>query len=357
MAITSCVKVHVWEHPSLLKPGHVALETHTGGRDDVATHISFWPPSGKCCAESKSHFSTYEHDKNYEEKESQTFTLLLSSERILKINKAFKEFTTDPYQWSPSGSSVFRRPYESNCAGLTLYLLEEGGLETGGLLNTKLSKLAIATLLSMAVFGGMSYLSHTHIKTLEKSSSEMVRALLKYHNLIDINRLCLNYISMVADRINDKLLTQILVNNERVGFTEEGRKLLQARDKINKLISSLPEDVRSNDVMHSWTNTLDSAEWSIKQVSIAKTTTVISTLVLSTMVTVFTQQVWIKTVTPSDVKKIVNKLELHQQAEKNTISRKFKGYTANIVGYVGKGLRGISLISNYLSIEPHIWLS
>lgn len=357
MAITSCVKVHVWEHPSLLKPGHVALETHTGGYDDVATHISFWPPSGKCCAENKSHFSTYEHDKNYEGKESQTFTLLLSTERILKINKAFEEFTRDPYQWAPSGSSVFRRPYESNCAGLTLYLLQEGGFETGGLFNTKLSKLAIATLLSMAVFGGMSYLSHSHIKTLEKSSSEMVHSLLKYHNLIDINRLCLNYICMVTERINDKFLTQILVSDGIFAFSDQGRKLLQAQETINKLFSSLPEDVCTNDDRHSWANTLDSVEWSKKQVGIAKTTTVISSLVLSTIVTVFAQHIWIKTVTPSDVKKIVKKLELHQRAEKSAVSQKFKGCTAHIASYVGKGLRSVSLVSNYLSIEPHIWLS
>lgn len=308
---SSWVKVHIWEHPSFqLKPGHVALELHNGGETEIRTYVSFWPHSNKCCSEPESHFADYQHDVRYEEKDPETFTIFLSQEGIEKIENAFNKFKADPYQWSPFGSSVFRRPYESNCAGLALYLLEKGGVSTDSFLNARISKFIMATFISIAIFGGVSYLSGHHLQVLNKKSLAYNQSALAYVSLCDVKYLCLRYIAELRNRLAEdrpNIDSEKVVKLERVAADT---LLENGWDGQQEPPSSLLR------------NTLDNIDAKTARVNIAKTTVTILFLALSGFAVIANQQIWLKTVTPADVKKIVKKIEASQKVEKSVVMKR-----------------------------------
>jgi hypothetical protein len=140
------VKIIVWPGSSSIgfsrsgidlskySPGHVALETHDA--EGNIKYISLWPdncPWRECPRGTRSHFHSYKEDQQAEQ--SQKGGIVLPSVSTLyldieKINAAAKKFEQAPYKWTVLGSSIFRQAYERNCSGLALFLLERGGLRT-----------------------------------------------------------------------------------------------------------------------------------------------------------------------------------------------------------------------------------
>ncbi len=114
-------------------PGHVALQLHTGKENEKDAYISFW--SGRCglvnpehCQETDSHFhAELSIDQLIEKKRGEDIKLV--SLNVDAMRTAFEQFRRKPFSWGALGSGIFRKSYERNCSGLTLFLLEKGGIK------------------------------------------------------------------------------------------------------------------------------------------------------------------------------------------------------------------------------------
>lgn len=130
------VRVHCWDNRGVhldkrgkpaYAPGHVALEIRQGAV--IVVYASFWPGNScpiTICKESDAHFHNLDTDQLIEAKTERIHTIVgLDVEAMIR---AFDRFKRKPKSWGALGSGVLRRPYQRNCAGLTLHLLEKGGL-------------------------------------------------------------------------------------------------------------------------------------------------------------------------------------------------------------------------------------
>jgi hypothetical protein len=190
--------VRVWYWPgrgissSGYSPGHVALEMHKGGENNENYYASFWP--GKCrspenCQETESHFhEKLDTDQFLEDgKRGEDFKLV--SLRIDTMIQAFLDFKRRKhYIWSETGSGIFRKSYARNCAGLTLYLLEAGGIkqllqdqkpsnQTTGSVGRRLLGYGTGIYLTY-----LSYNSFQHLSTLAEAPA--LQPLLDFHYLM-----------------------------------------------------------------------------------------------------------------------------------------------------------------------------
>lgn len=105
-------------HKSL---GHVALEIQGGD------YISFWPPcKNEHCKVKTDHL----HRKDIDQAMCKNFrTYQLFLQHLPQLLAAWDEFRKENHKWAMLGSGPFRLYKERNCADLTLYLLEQGGLD------------------------------------------------------------------------------------------------------------------------------------------------------------------------------------------------------------------------------------
>ena len=161
---TAYATVYVWRRSSYNPKefGHVALEIKTGGLPDaIIFYVSFWPGRTDCkCHKRKetSHFHDIDDDRivmlGPAHQEYKLFNL-----NIQKIIDAFLKFyNSGDFKWGILGSGSLRYTYERNCAGLTLYLLEKGGI--GAIVSDKRtreqSRMLVATIVSLSIFTGVS---------------------------------------------------------------------------------------------------------------------------------------------------------------------------------------------------------
>ncbi len=139
--------------PTILskESGHVALElddgavdVHTGMITTEPTYISFWPPCAypdnpeHCCynCPRESHWHNLIKDQNAYSSPTglkmrvyQLFNLDAGGLNTPKIKRIYKKISKNKNSvWGAAGSGPLGLPYERNCASLTLYLLEKGGV-------------------------------------------------------------------------------------------------------------------------------------------------------------------------------------------------------------------------------------
>jgi hypothetical protein len=132
-AINPYVKVLIWASPTELYNapqgyGHVALETCTGGPNPETTYISYWGSShtGECARQA--HFHHAKEDDDLAELGKTTQTYILSNLNVAKVNAAFKAFQANPNAWGALGWGILGNAYARDCRGLTVFLLERGGI-------------------------------------------------------------------------------------------------------------------------------------------------------------------------------------------------------------------------------------
>ena len=126
-----------------LSTGHVALKIYVSIPEKQNYYISFWPgvchesydPTGKksysqcVCNQSIDHFHTEDEDNlMYKTAPPDGCTVHLDTFDSIERNKAFDKFKKSEYRWELLGSSIFKDNNTYNCCGLTLYLLQAGGL-------------------------------------------------------------------------------------------------------------------------------------------------------------------------------------------------------------------------------------
>lgn len=131
--------------------GHVALQTYSGAdRSKIdplhanvlngrgGYYMSFWPGTCKeenrnfpsLCQREDSHFHTEREDpiKDNNKNKLRKFEVFnLYTLDIRKINSTFEELTKDPC-WASFGSGAFAKYGELNCTGMSLALLNTGGI-------------------------------------------------------------------------------------------------------------------------------------------------------------------------------------------------------------------------------------
>lgn len=108
------VIIRVWLPDSFFSKsfGHVSLETEKN-------YMSFWP--GNMLVD------YFEDIKNMAKLPEIRLTLYQLDAK--KISNAFEEFKKSKFNWSIWGSGLFRSEKSRSCAGLTYFLLQEGGLK------------------------------------------------------------------------------------------------------------------------------------------------------------------------------------------------------------------------------------
>lgn len=128
----SYVRVLIWESsleekvPSQ-RYGHVALETCTRSADP--TYMSFWACGHpKTCGAVHPHFHNTKEQDDREETGKVARSYCLFSLDVSKINAAFEAFKANPDAWGALGWGIFGRAYARDCRGLTVFLLETGGI-------------------------------------------------------------------------------------------------------------------------------------------------------------------------------------------------------------------------------------
>lgn len=136
---------------------HIAIETP---RDLMSYWQSHVPSSH--CKMTGPHF----HDSPEVDQELLSNHVLqkitLTGLDVEKIQEAFSRFRNNPERWGALGWGIFRRPYERNSTGLSLYLLDKGGIFTytdynrGNLFSSSLEIVAITALI-FSVAGFLSY--------------------------------------------------------------------------------------------------------------------------------------------------------------------------------------------------------
>lgn len=129
---TPYVKVLIWESHSEEEKmpsqnyGHVALETCTGSTDP--TYMSFWACGHPETCGALPHFHHTKEEDDREEAGKAARSYFLSCLDIAKINAAFEAFKAKPDAWGALGWGLFGRAYARDCRGLTVFLLEKGGI-------------------------------------------------------------------------------------------------------------------------------------------------------------------------------------------------------------------------------------
>lgn len=121
--------------------GHVAIKIIPDEAfPEINEYISFWP--GDCyannqsriddahiCRANQSHFHTKDQD-DYLYQDKLPDTLILTTLDTEAIIAEFRSYQQSPYEWRASGSSFLASEHEKNCVGLSVALLNKGGLKT-----------------------------------------------------------------------------------------------------------------------------------------------------------------------------------------------------------------------------------
>jgi hypothetical protein len=321
------VRVYIWEHSSFRKsvnignivvqgpsPGHVSLEVHTGGIEDRITYISFWPSTNRdCCPETLSHFHTcYQVDADYEKKVDPQYNnkdpahvdLTIGQEGIKKIQAAFEQFKKAPYEWTLTGSGVLGRPYESNCAGLSLYLLEQGGL--GGLGSTRsFLRSAIATAVSSYLFFSASLFCYRQVTPLLVSFSHCLRFGRIYTDCALSGfaaRTTLEDVLPQALELSQTMeskATSDLVALSKTTVKEMAQAIVGLEDSQNEFVSLAPliaEDY-----------------YFIRRRIFFAGAAMLCPVALTTTLAFQNQKMWVQTITPADVKQHAMEVENHSK--------------------------------------------
>jgi hypothetical protein len=160
---TRTITVIVWPE-AYGKPSHAALQTYAGVNANGKKkeewrqrnvlneackangfYISFYPAitqespcSTKACTwkehslhfdTEKCHYHTAETDTEGEpQKDIKIYHLNVGKDNVRRVNTAFKRHLKSPTSWNLLGSGFLRLPYQSNCSGLVLGLLESGSV-------------------------------------------------------------------------------------------------------------------------------------------------------------------------------------------------------------------------------------
>ncbi|MCH9626352.1 MAG: hypothetical protein S4CHLAM123_15490 [Chlamydiales bacterium] len=296
------VTVHVWGESSFQKgtegkrvcfsPGHVALQVMT---EDKSVYISFWPPTQHCCAASAAHFhSDYETDQSYERKDSRSYCLAVSQEGAEKIMEVFLDFKSKPYEWSVLGSSILRRPYASNCAGLSLYLLEKGGLYNDSFFSMQPSKLASALFVSATFFGAINFYSYSKVFQLDTYVNQLKNFIGTNTRLEEFNSQGITYLNGILGGMN-------AISNKKT----EAFFALQENVKkgITLLNSTIKTDVTT--ALQNWLNLTQ------RHIFKAKVTLAIP-FCFSSMLCLIQHNLWLRTVTPYEVEAFAKKALTNQ---------------------------------------------
>lgn len=249
-------------------PGHVAIELHAGGNDDrVIAYASFWP--GPCrrkniCTEFPPHFhETLKVDELIERDKGESFDL--HSLDVEKIQQAIKKYKGRRiFLWGILGSSVFRKSYERNCAGLTLRLLEIGGIRNltqdqktssnlRKIFNNSFSVIALtgssawsfyqiwslsSSLQNYHHFANSYQLASkgasTAFRSVYKMFSSALNILTKSFNNQEVHPLIRDDIQIIVQKIRDSLaeLSTAIYSNEEHFLPDLGRTVDQANKRF-----------------------------------------------------------------------------------------------------------------------------
>jgi len=315
------VRVHIWEHPSIIKeglqkyaPGHAALEIFHKESSRPNTYISFWPPLHTCCANSNDHFhDNYDVDYRAEgKKDSWRIDLYVGEENIAKIEEAFEKFKAQPYQWTIHGSSSFGLSYERNCAGLSLFLLEKGGLNAWGG-TTDLLRRVFAISLSSLILGGIAFYTFKRIQPLIKSLTELEdfyqgylkSGILAKQSLITLARVFPKALTLQAT-LQENAPSAILSSSQNI--------TAELRESVLSLDSRLKENIcllkEMNQDLAKMKNQFDLAAL-----------TLLVPIGLGATLTFLNQRIWIKTITPFDVKIVAQQANLSLEKKKKNSNR------------------------------------
>jgi len=316
---TSFVRVWYWssqgfsfnsdrETKIAYSPGHVAIELHSGGNEDcVISYASYWP--GPCrlinvCTKSTSHFhENLTTDELIETKKGKSFDL--HDLNVKKIQEAINKYKRlGIFSWGILGSSVFRKSYERNCAGLSLYLLEIGGIRnlihnqsTGSRLKKWFSHS-----FSVIALSGTSAWSYYQIRNLSGS-------LQNYHHFAHSYQLASKGASSAFRSVMKMffsalpILTDTLENQEahRVIHTDI-QTILQ---KLRRSMVELGTAIYSNEE-HFLPDLLTTVDQANKRFFFASITA-LTPVAMAISVLILNHTILIKTVTPANVKEIVEK--------------------------------------------------
>lgn len=350
---TPFVRVYIWQHSVFQKrasgnfavqsylPGHASLETHSGGAKDEICYMSFWLPTRECCPETQSHFhSCYQIDDKYYKnkgiKDPECIKLPLDLEGIKKIQSAFEKFKQEPYGWTLSGSGVFRRSYESNCAGLSLYLLEKGGL--GGFEGTQsfLRSVTAATI-SSYLFFSVSFFCFRRVVPLVNSFND-------YSNFIRLYLLCMRE-SISAESALSKALPHALSLREAIGNKAPPDLIETAVKTVKEMATVIVglEDAQQDFV--SLSPLIDDDYHFLRGRILCACGTLFSPIALTATLIFLNQKIWIKTVTPADVKQHADGVKQH--LESHTSFSVLKKHQWRVLGITAGAVTGFYLAKKW----------
>ncbi len=312
------VNVYVWQTASFEKlglgtyqwskysPGHVALETYVEGRK--IEYISYWP--GKhaeaCkCEIATSHLHTLAEDIKAEKNtQPEPYKLYLNVQAINELILKFKRRIAEGFlDWGVFGSSVFKQPYEQNCASLVLLLLKHGGLHEPleQQKSSRYSRMIATASACTAIFAALGVPSLKGIFSIYKLYNEYQQTHWKYGCEIvalTINRVWANHSAMLA---TTNLMQQISLCADKDGLANE--QLMKATNFVST-IETIRDEIISliNEELIEKLN-----RTSVRFMFVVSTLSLLTPIALSFFLIYLSRELMLKTVTPKDVEELVKK--------------------------------------------------
>lgn len=325
------VRVHYWESQGVYfdqrgkpayAPGHVAVEMRLTANNVI--YASFWPkgncPVNICQNGGEAHTHNLDTDNLIETKTGKVYTLLgLDIEAMVK---AFERFQKNPKSWTVFGSGILRRPYQRNCAGLSLYLLEKGGIrslvQSQNLFSSRL-KILVGTLSSTILLTCVSLSVRRQILRLNKDPIPGAEAFaeLKIHLLPTPIQSFANFIGILNGHVDNseeafnyiKETYNLVLEAQKLAIAHPNfpsttlQSLWSIAESTRELLAKFSPIIQKNRtttmprLLHLYNDLESRIYWGASAA--------FAHIALSSGIIYFNIGLWAKTITPADVEAIV----------------------------------------------------